>query len=89
MALSPRRICQLSTTNSAHLNFRSFVEALRQDNDLAEIDEAVDPHLEVGAITRRLYETRSKAPLFNNVTGMRNGLFRILGAPAGFRDCES
>jgi UbiD family decarboxylase len=74
---------QQSTTSQPHLEFRSFVEALRQDNDLADVAVQVDPCLEVAAIIRRAYEIRSKAPLFNNVKGAHNGLFRILGAPAG------
>ncbi|KAH6680082.1 UbiD decarboxylyase family [Plectosphaerella plurivora] len=66
-----------------HLDFRSFVDSLREDGDLAEINAEVDPHLEIAAITRRSYEKRAKAPLFNNVKGAQNGLFRMLGAPAG------
>ncbi|GKT66155.1 ferulic acid decarboxylase 1 [Colletotrichum tofieldiae] len=82
------KIRRLSTTVSRpalppHLEFRSFVNSLRQDNDLAEISAEVDPHLEVAAIIRRSYEKRSKAPLFNNVKGAKNGLFNILGAPGG------
>jgi UbiD family decarboxylase len=69
-----------------HLNFRSFVEALKDDNDLVEINDEVDPHLEVGAIIRKVCETNDKAPLFNNVKGANNGLWRILGAPASLRN---
>ncbi|KAF2813643.1 UbiD-domain-containing protein [Mytilinidion resinicola] len=53
--------------DSSHLDFRVFVDALRKDGDLAEINDEVDPHLEVAAITRRVYERRAKTPLFNNV----------------------
>jgi UbiD family decarboxylase len=69
-----------------HLCFRSFVEALKADDDLIEIDTPVDPNLEAAAITRRVCETNDKAPLFNNVIGAQNGLFRILGAPASLRN---
>lgn len=31
-----------------HMNFRSYVEALKADNDLVEIDREVDPDLECG-----------------------------------------
>lgn len=68
-----------------HLCFRSFVEALKADNDLVEINTPVDPNLEAAAITRLVCETDDKAPLFNNVVGTKNGLFRILGAPASLR----
>lgn len=75
----------LSEQLEPHLNFRSFVEALKQDDDLVEIDELVDPYLEVGAIIRKVCETNNKAPLFNNVKGAKDGLWRILGAPASLR----
>ncbi|KKK13314.1 hypothetical protein AOCH_003030 [Aspergillus ochraceoroseus] len=64
-----------------HLCFRSFVEALKADGDLVEINRPVDPNLEAAAITRLACETDDKAPLFNNLIGSKNGLFRILGAP--------
>ncbi|KAK7522167.1 UbiD decarboxylyase family [Phyllosticta citriasiana] len=67
------------------MNFRSFVEALKADGDIAEINSEKDPHLEVAAIIRRSCETDDKAPLFNNVKGARDGLFRILGAPGSLR----
>ncbi|GIC90361.1 UbiD family decarboxylase [Aspergillus udagawae] len=72
-----------SSTYQPYLDLRAFVDALRSDNDLAEINAEVDPHLEVAAITRRTYELRSKAPLFNNVRGAHDGLFRIFGASGG------
>ncbi len=69
-----------------HLNFRSFVAALKEDNDLVEINEEIDPNLEVGAIIRKVCETNDKAPLFNNLKGQdKNGFFRILGAPNSLR----
>jgi UbiD family decarboxylase len=68
------------------MSFRAFVDALRQDDDLVEINEELDPHLEVGAVIRRVCETNSKAPLFNNLKGQNeNGLWRILGAPNSLR----
>ncbi|RAK94965.1 UbiD family decarboxylase [Aspergillus ibericus CBS 121593] len=67
-------------------SFRAFVEALRADNDLVEINTEIDPHLEAAAITRLVCETDDKAPLFNNLKGMgQKGLFRILGAPGSLR----
>jgi UbiD family decarboxylase len=68
-----------------HLNFRSFVEALKKDGDLVEIDDLIDPHLEAGAIIRKVCETDDKAPLLNNLKGAKDGLWRILGAPASLR----
>ncbi|KAJ6117742.1 hypothetical protein N7512_007467 [Penicillium capsulatum] len=71
--------------NAPHLCFRSFVQALKEDEDLVEINDPVDANLEAAAITRRVCETNDKAPLFNNVLGMHKGLFRILGAPGSLR----
>ncbi|KAL4893627.1 UbiD decarboxylyase family [Aspergillus ambiguus] len=71
------------------LCFRAFVDALKLDNDLVEINTPIDPYLEAAAITRRVCETNDRAPLFNNVTGMQNGLFRILGAPGSLRKSPS
>ncbi|KAI1387612.1 putative 3-octaprenyl-4-hydroxybenzoate carboxy-lyase [Hypoxylon trugodes] len=69
-----------------HLNFRSYVQALKDDGDLVEINKECDPHLEVGAITRKALEDEDKAPLFNKLKGQNeNGLWRILGAVNGLR----
>ncbi|MDJ1132764.1 UbiD family decarboxylase [Streptomyces iconiensis] len=64
------------------LHFRAFLDELLAVGDAVAIDTPVDPHLEVGAVTRRAYETRAPAPLFTSLTGSAPG-FRILGAPAG------
>ncbi|KAK1146753.1 hypothetical protein N8T08_002514 [Aspergillus melleus] len=73
-------------TKSAAESLRQFLHELERDNDLVTITEDVDPHLEVGAIIRKVYETEEKAPLFESFTGYdrgESGLFRILGAPVG------
>lgn len=68
------------------MNFRSFVESLKADGDLVEINEECDPDLEVGAIIRKVVESDERAPLFNNLKGQdANGLWRILGAPNSLR----
>lgn len=69
----------------AHREFRSFIQALRDDGDLIEINEEVDPDGEVGAVCRKAGETRQKAVLFNNIRGNHDGLLRVLGAPGGLR----
>ncbi|KAK2036160.1 putative 3-octaprenyl-4-hydroxybenzoate carboxy-lyase [Colletotrichum somersetense] len=67
-------------------SFRAFIEQLKADNDLVEINDEIDPHLEAAAITRLVCETNDKAPLFNNVKGQNEkGLWRFLGAPASLR----
>ena len=69
-----------------HLSFRSFVEALKSDGDLVEIDQEFDANLEVGAVIRHVSETDGKAPLFNKLKGQdSDGFWRILGAPNSLR----
>ncbi|MCB5908935.1 UbiD family decarboxylase [Streptomyces pinistramenti] len=70
------------TQHGPALNFRDFLDDLLTAGDAVAIDVPVDPELEVGAITRRVYETRAPAPLFASLPGSVPG-FRILGAPAG------
>ncbi|RJE23104.1 cytoplasm protein [Aspergillus sclerotialis] len=68
----------------AAADFRQFVKELEDENDLLTITKEVDPHLELAAITRKVYETEDKAPLFESIKGREGkGLFRILGAPVG------
>jgi 3-polyprenyl-4-hydroxybenzoate decarboxylase len=43
------------TNNSPELNFREFVNQLKLDGDLVEIDEQVDAHLELAAIARKVF----------------------------------
>ena len=74
-----------SNQDLPHMNFRSFVAALKEDNDIVEINEEIDPVLEAGAIIRKVCETDDKAPLFNNLKGADKGLWRMLGAPASLR----
>lgn len=80
-------ISKASEGNAPH-DFRTFIDALRADNDLVEINSEVDPDLEIGAIARRVSETDGKAPLFNNVKGSRNGLWRVFSNAAGLRKNE-
>ncbi|OKL57673.1 hypothetical protein UA08_06941 [Talaromyces atroroseus] len=84
-ALSTARL--IKDNKAPHLNFRSFLSALREQGDLVDVKRSVDPNLEVAAVTRRVYEAHAPAPLFHNVSGtdLRSGLFKILGAPVGLR----
>ncbi|MFF4168658.1 UbiD family decarboxylase [Streptomyces sp. NPDC001744] len=70
------------TQRGSALNFRDFVEELLATGDAVDIGVPVSPTLEAGAVTRRVYDTGSPAPLFGNLTEGEPG-FRILGAPAG------
>ena len=76
----------MSSQSLPHMNFRRYVEALDAEGDLVAISEECDPHLEVGAIIRKVVENNDKAPLFNKLKGQDdNGLWRILGAPNALR----
>ncbi|KAK2596037.1 hypothetical protein N8I77_013545 [Diaporthe amygdali] len=79
----------MSSTNPQdlpHMNFRSFVESLKSDGDLVEINEECDPNLEVGAVIRKVVENDERAPLFNKLKGQdADGFWRILGAPNSLR----
>lgn len=50
-------------------NLRSFLEALRKENQLKVISAPVDPHLELAEIHRRVIEEGGPALLFTNVKG--------------------
>ncbi|CAI4376914.1 AEL_collapsed_G0013740.mRNA.1.CDS.1 [Saccharomyces cerevisiae] len=67
------------------LEFRDFIQVLKDEDDLIEITEEIDPNLEVGAIMRKAYESHLPAPLFKNLKGASKDLFSILGCPAGLR----
>lgn len=54
-----------------HKNLRSFIDALRRENELVEIEAEVDPYLEVAEIHRRVIESGGAALLFKNVKGSR------------------
>ncbi len=52
-----------------HKNLRSFLDQLRRENDIIEIEAEVDPYLEIAEIHRRVIEAQGKALLFKNVKG--------------------
>ncbi len=52
-----------------HQNLRSFLEQLRQENELVEIEAEVDPYLELAEIHRRVISQQGKALLFKQVRG--------------------
>lgn len=54
-----------------HKNLRSFVEQLKKENDLTEIEAEVDPYLEIAEIHRRVIDEQGKALLFNRVKGSK------------------
>lgn len=63
-------------------SLREYIDALKEIDELQEIDKEVDWNLEIGAIIRRSYDLKAPAPLFNTIKGIEKG-FRVLGAPAG------
>src|SRR5687767_3034618 len=67
--------CNLKYTNNfsanikMHKNLRSFINKLREEKELIEIEAQVDPFLEIAEIHRRVIEAEGKALLFKNVKG--------------------
>lgn len=91
------RVCTVRASNAAshvqrcysHHSLRHFLDTLRDDGDLVDIIHEVDPHLEVGAIARRVSERNAKVPLFHNVKGARNGLWRMVSNLQSLRQSPS
>src|SRR5438309_3521284 len=54
-----------------HRNLRSFLDLLRRENDLVNIETEVDPYLEVAEIHRRVIEQSGPALLFTRVKGSK------------------
>lgn len=54
-----------------HKNLRTFIDALRRENEIVEITAEVDPYLEIAEIHRRVIEEQGKVLLFKNVKGSK------------------
>lgn len=52
-----------------HTNLRSFLDQLRREGQLVQIDTLVDPYLELAEIHRRVIDNQGPALLFTNVKG--------------------
>src|SRR4051812_41311554 len=50
-------------------DLRAYLEKLEAEGELIKVSAEVDPHLEIGAVTRRACERRAPAPLFENIKG--------------------
>lgn len=59
-------------------SLREFISSLEDIGEVQSIEAEIDWNLEIGAITRRSYELRAPAPLFNRIKGIAPG-FRVLG----------
>nr|VVH82686.1 3-octaprenyl-4-hydroxybenzoate carboxy-lyase [Pseudomonas aeruginosa] len=68
--------------NRSALDFRHFVDHLRRQGDLVDVHTEVDANLEIGAITRRVYERRAPAPLFHNIRDSLPGARVLARRPA-------
>lgn len=62
-------------TDFMHKNLRSFIETLRRENELTEIEAEVDPYLEIAEIHRRVIEEQGKALFFKRV---KNSVFPVV-----------
>ncbi len=58
-----------------HKNLRSFIQKLKEENDLIEIEAEVDPYLEIAEIHRRVIDEQGKALFFKNV---KNSKFPVI-----------
>lgn len=58
-----------------HKNLRSFIEQLRREKEIVEIEAEVDPYLEIAEIHRRVIDEQGKALLFKNV---KNSKFPVV-----------
>lgn len=58
-----------------HSNLRSFIEQLRRENEIVEIEAEVDPYLEIAEIHRRVIEEQGKALFFKRV---KNSIFPVV-----------
>lgn len=54
-----------------HTNLRSFLDTLRREQELIEIETEVDPYLELAEVHRRVIASEGKALLFRSVKGSR------------------
>jgi 4-hydroxy-3-polyprenylbenzoate decarboxylase len=63
-------------------DLRDYLDILEEYQEVQRIDAEVDWNLEMGAITRRVYDLGAPAALFEKVKGYPTG-FRALGAPLG------
>lgn len=68
-------VCFAGKTVFMHKNLRSFIEELRKENDLIEIEAEVDPYLEIAEIHRRVIEEQGKALFFKRV---KNSIFPVV-----------
>jgi len=52
-----------------HPNLRTFIDTLRRENEIVEVNAQVDPYLEIAEIHRRVIDAGGQALLFRNVKG--------------------
>ncbi len=64
-------------------DLNKFLDSLKQDDDLVEIHEEINPRFEVGAVLKTLGEKDGPAALFSNVAGFPGR--RIAGNVVGHR----
>src|SRR5215212_4631907 len=65
----------------AHADLRGYIDALEAMGEVQRVRAEVDWNQEIGAITRRVCETRSPAPLFESIKGYPG--HRMAGALMG------
>ena len=48
-----------------HRDLRSFIDTLRKENEIIEVNTPVDPYLEIAEIHRRVIERQGKGSAFH------------------------
>ena len=59
----------------SYRDLRDFIDRLKKEGELWEIEAEVDPHLELGAICRKTLNQKGPALLFKNVKGYSHSVF--------------
>ncbi|MDY7038682.1 MAG: UbiD family decarboxylase, partial [Thermodesulfobacteriota bacterium] len=59
---------------------RDFLSASEKEGEIVRIEKEVDWNLEAGAVTRRSYELKERAPFFQKIKDYPEG-YRMSGAP--------
>ncbi len=54
-----------------HKNLRTFIQILKEENEIIEIETEVDPYLEIAEIHRRVIDEQGKALFFKKVKGSK------------------
>lgn len=69
----------------AYADLREFIDALDKNNELLNVNEEVDTDLEIGAMTRRVFDTQGPALFFKKLKGYSDDFRFFSGMVATYR----